>query len=524
MVIEVKLLKFKKMKKIYSYVLMAAALIASASCEKGNQTGNEPEGESLVFHASYEPESKTVIGEIADGKAKVFWSGKESIKVTAGTGSGDEFARTDGESDSATAEFSGEYFEWSGSIYAIYPGANPWFDLGETVVYEDLAAEQTAKAGSFADKTMISVAKADESMNLYFKNVTGVLGFSLGSDFSNVESVEFYGNKGEDLAGRMKIDLNTLEILSQENQKKSIVLNAEEGAVLTCGAMYYMVAVPKVLEHGFTVLVHCKDGKTYSKSSSRRNEIKRGVVLNLGTLSPDSFTAVTADELYIVGHAVPDNNWDISKAVKMNKVADGVFKYGNRLIGGKEGDNGCYKFVLNQTNWWPSFVRGDENHRLRHYTSDPSAGDIKFNVGDDNAYTVTVDLNKMTHTVEYIAPESHMWLVGDASPFGWLENNNAYDAVLTATDDSKTIFTWTGQLTDGELKISTDLRTSWGGEWIYATANGQEIGSLEEETVSFEMRISGVGVNDNKWKVVAAGNYTVTVNTATSKITFKKNL
>lgn len=500
---------------------MAAALIVSVSCEKRNQIENEPEGELVVFHASYEPESKTVIGEIADGKAKVLWSGKESIKVTAKTGNGDEFTRTDGESDNAVAEFSGNWFEWSGDIYAIYPGSNPWFDLGETVVYEDLAAEQTAKAGSFADKTMISVAKADESMNLYFKNVTGVLSFSLGSDFGNVESVEFYGNKGEDLAGRMKIDLNTLEILSQENQKKSIVLNAEKGAVLTGGTMYYMVAIPKVLESGFTVLVHCKDGKTYSKSSSNRNEIKRGVVLNLGTLSPDSFTAITADELYIVGHAVPENNWEISKAVRMNKVADGVFKYGNRLIGGTEGDNGRYKFVLDRTNWWPAFVRGDENHRLRHYTSAPSAGDIKFNVNDDNAYTVTVDLNTMTHTIEYIAPENHMWLVGAASPFGWLANNNAYDAVLTATDESNTVFTWTGQMNTGELKISTDLRTSWGGKWIYASANGQEIGSLEEETVSFEMREGG---DDNKWKVIAAGNYTITVNTDRSEITFKKNL
>lgn len=514
------------MKRIYSYILIASALIAAASCEKDNQVKHEEQGQKMVFSASYvtETESKTVMGAVDGTSAPVLWSGKESIKISNCDGTGATFERTDGEAESATAEFAGDYNTWENQengIYALYPGLHPYFNVPEGVVFEDLAAEQTAKAGSFADTTMISIAKADENYHLPFRNVTGVIAFSLNG-FSNVESVEFYGNLGEDLAGRMKIDLNSLSILTQENQKKSLILKAEEGSTLANGEQYYIVSTPQVLSNGFTVLVKCKGGKTYFRTSEKSNEIKRSKVLNLGELSQSNFTAIAVDELYIVGNAPHDCNWEIANARKMNKVADGVFKYGNRLIGGNlEEETGCYKFVLDKSNWEPAFVKGNENNQLRYYVGKPGNGDLKFNVQDDNAYTITVDLNNMTHTVEWIDPSTRMWLVGNASPFGWMDNNNAYDVELLATDETKTVFTWTGNLTTGELKISTELGNGWGGTWIYATSNGYEIGNSAEQTVGYDMRTAGDP--DNKWKITTAGNYTVTVNTKNSQITFKKN-
>ena len=464
------------MKKFYSYILIAATLLIAASCNKENPVKEDNTENGLVtFHATYEPESKTVIGGIADGKAQVLWNGKENI-VVSGTESGTEydkgyvFERTDGESESPSAEFAA-FADLTGDIYAIYPGNNINFDIynGDSRpigIYEDLSGTQTAKAGSFADKTMISVAKADENNNLLFKHVTGVISFTLGDDFNDVVSVSFSGNNGEDLAGRIKIGLPDLDILEKGNQQKSVILNAEEGSVLQTGVAYYMVALPAVLDKGFTIEIRCSDGKIYRKSGSSKNEIKKGVILNIpDPLAKSDFSYSFTEKLYICGNPVKENVSDNSEAYwrEMTRSEDdpNLFTWEGRL--NVTSGNGAGIYFMIDPDDWDHMIRPIEANTT--VTKDSPVTNQAFSYGEGEnynwfvnesaIYSVTLDFGNRTVSIafkEALAPEVEpieteaLYICGNPVKEDVDSSSESYWKEMTRSAEDTNVFIWKGKL------------------------------------------------------------------------------
>lgn len=115
-------------------------------------------------------------------------------------------------------------------------------------------------------------------------------------------------------------------------------------------------------------------------------------------------------------------------------------------------------------------------------------------------------------TTMLFAQYDYLGLVGDASPAGW--NPNGYAMDQDPTDP--TIFTYSGPLKAGELKIHTEA-ADWGvGDWIMPGTNGQ---SITETSY-----IITQGDPDNKWLLTEGekGSYLVTVDLGEQTITFTR--
>ena len=100
---------------------------------------------------------------------------------------------------------------------------------------------------------------------------------------------------------------------------------------------------------------------------------------------------------------------------------------------------------------------------------------------------------------------SHLYMVGDATPTGW---NIDSPTELTKDPSDKFIYTYHGKLSVGELKFPLSTG-DWGASFIYAPSSGTEINEQGVASDKIDVRKGG---DDNKWKVMKAGIYTITLN------------
>ena len=114
-------------------------------------------------------------------------------------------------------------------------------------------------------------------------------------------------------------------------------------------------------------------------------------------------------------------------------------------------------------------------------------------------------------------PYEGLYLVGEATPNGW----SLDDATpMTRNADSPYIFTWSGTLTTGEMKISCDKQSDWNGDWFMADKSGKAP-TGELETALFVSKSDAdlksmypdadLGSLDYKWNIQEAGSYLITI-------------
>lgn len=107
---------------------------------------------------------------------------------------------------------------------------------------------------------------------------------------------------------------------------------------------------------------------------------------------------------------------------------------------------------------------------------------------------------------------ANLYMVGDATPNGWSIDN---PTELTPDATNKYVFTYHGKLSVGELKFPL-TKGDWGATFVYAPANGTEIGTNGVAASGIDIRKGG---DDNKWKVTLAGIYTLSLNLKERTIT-----
>lgn len=144
--------------------------------------------------------------------------------------------------------------------------------------------------------------------------------------------------------------------------------------------------------------------------------------------------------------------------------------------------------------------------------------DDKWRVNDEGVYNVTLDLENYTIKVEYVGETSGdnpdenpdaiktevLYIVGDASPNGW----SLDDAIgLVKSADNEYIFTYEGQLNVGEFKFC--IEKDWVAKFIRPEVNGTEI---DHNGMVAQKFLYYAGDPDNKWKIVEAGKYRLTLN------------
>lgn len=223
------------------------------------------------------------------------------------------------------------------------------------------------------------------------------------------------------------------------------------------------------------------------------------------TISVERIETPAVTDLWVVGGAVP-KGWDLDNADKMFQDAEDpfVFTYTAVLNAGE------FK-IATEKDWGAAFYRPTEaSAPITSTEVQLSAGepDHKWLITDPGAYNITLDLNEMNISFELI----ELYLIGDAGPNGWDIGN---PAPMTRNGG---IYTYTGPLTAGELKISK-FKGDWcNGDWLNSATPSQAI------TDASYITTTGCDGPDNKWVVTAAtaGDYIITIDLSLGNITMEK--
>ena len=209
---------------------------------------------------------------------QVLWSPGDAIDVYYGTSTKGKFVSSN-TSLAAGADFVGDLpgyvYSESSHYVAVYPhSASNLYDGNSLTV--ELPDEQNGCEGTFDSNLFISIAKSSDT-DLYFYNLCGGVEFSV--DEPDVKSVTFKGNNGEILAGKVKVLLdgdNKPYVSEVLEGKTEITLNAPGGGSFEKGKLYYIVALPAVLEKGFTLTFRKSPGGAV-RVSEKAVEVKRSI-------------------------------------------------------------------------------------------------------------------------------------------------------------------------------------------------------------------------------------------------------
>jgi len=179
----------------------------------------------------------------------------------------------------------------------------------------------------------------------------------------------------------------------------------------------------------------------------------------------------------------------------------GVLKPGRLKIHAENGDWCDGDWIMPSTN-------GQSINNIAHIISTGCAVDNTWEItgADEGIYTITIDVENMTINFTKVNHYPNLYLIGSATPGGWVLDNASG---LTVDAGNPALFTWTGNLIEGNFKISTNLTYAENYHWIHPLTQGQ---SLNETNAALVISLSGG--QDNQWAISAAdeGTYTVTVN------------
>ena len=172
----------------------------------------------------------------------------------------------------------GEYWFWG-----IYPYSTHNSCDGNTITTV-IPHEQVGKAGSFANNTFITMARA-KGLNLAFYNICSGVKFTLTRD--DIKEVKIRGNKGEDIAGKIKAewdDNGKPSIKEYVEGEKEVSVTAPGGGTFATGITYYLVLAPQHFTEGFTMSLTTSDDKQGYFVYENERQFNRSVFINISNL------------------------------------------------------------------------------------------------------------------------------------------------------------------------------------------------------------------------------------------------
>lgn len=272
----------KVMKRIITSTLLLSALALFSACQKSEQQA-PAKGESIVFTASFAPETKTVI----NGKQSL-WN-QDEIRIFNGNHSEAQEYVTGAENE-ATAEFKIKNTEatFTGtSFIAVCPNSlatKAWWNstADKTINKLYLKPEQTAIAGTYDPEGHVAVAYT-ENTALSFRNACALLKFTIKSD--NIKEVCVYST-GAVLSGNFNFNTVDDNITTTGVDETDIYETNNYVKVkgdFVNGQTYYMSCIPGTLANGFTLeVVNDKAAKGKDNVYTKPIELKRNSIYNLG--------------------------------------------------------------------------------------------------------------------------------------------------------------------------------------------------------------------------------------------------
>ena len=271
------------MKQIKAILYLAVLTAMVSACSEDELADNtQPLGKvPMEFYANTDASTRT---ELTTGNA-VYWEANDAISLFDPIGDNNRFYTTE---SGPSVTFTGEATPAEGTYYALYP-YDENAQIEGTTITTTLPAEQMARAGSFAQGLNPSVATADATNNLCFKNVCALVKFTLdGSITTTITKATLCGNNGEALAGTLTIDASQENPIANVDPEWAGIEIALKGNLIA-GKTYYFVTAPATLNKGLTLSLYDDKGNVWKKEGTQSATLTASRILNLGTMRLDNF-------------------------------------------------------------------------------------------------------------------------------------------------------------------------------------------------------------------------------------------
>lgn len=330
--------------------------MVSACSEDELADNTQPSGKvPMEFYANTDASTRT---ELTTDNA-VYWEANDAISLFDPKGDNNHFYTTE---SGPRVTFTGEATPADGTYYALYP-YNTNAQIEGTTITTTLPAEQDAREGSFAQGLNPSVATADATNSLYFKNICALVKFTLAeSATTTITKATLCGNNGEALAGTVTIDASQENPITNVDPEWAGIEIALKGNLIA-GKTYYFVTAPATLSKGLTLSLYDDKGNVWKKQSTTNATLRASHILNLGSIIPGNFEPTQGykmiDGIYHIYNADGLKAWAsdtdvLNKNVILEKDIDltGVewTPVGSDMNTGYAGEfNGNGKFIYNLT-------------------------------------------------------------------------------------------------------------------------------------------------------------------------------
>lgn len=271
------------MKQIKAILYLAVLTAMVSACSEDELADNtRPSGKvPMEFYANTDASTRTIL--TTDNA--VHWEANDTISLFDPKGDNNRFYTTE---SGPSVTFTGEATPVEGTYYALYP-YDTNAQIKGTTITTTLPAEQDAREGSFAHGLNPSIATADDTNNLYFKNVCALVKFTLdGSITTTITKATLCGNNGEALAGTLTIDASQENPIANVDPEWAGIEIALKGNLIA-GKTYYFVTAPATLNKGLTLSLYDDKGNVWKKEGTQSATLTASRILNLGTMRLDNF-------------------------------------------------------------------------------------------------------------------------------------------------------------------------------------------------------------------------------------------
>ena len=207
--------------------------------------------------------------------------------------------------------------------------------------------------------------------------------------------------------------------------------------------------------------------------------------------------------LYMIGTAT-DAGMDPSKAIPMTELSNGrLYDWKGKLKAGN------LKFISILGSMLPSYNKDEDNNSLTERT-DESEPDEYFEIKEAGTYYIQVSLKDMTVIYQQSKYDA-LYIVGDACDGGW-----NFNTTMQQDKNNLNIFTYSGNLKEGELKIIAGTR------WEDPTFR-PFVADAPIENGKVQLT-SNPPDPDLKWRVTSdkTGRYLITLDIDAMQIKFEK--
>ena len=266
-------------------LICTAAVLSGCVKELSMDTG------ALIIRVSCSPQTRTYFSDHENGI--VSWNSNEVLWVFDESGTAYKFT---GSSSSATvSEFSCK--DWpEGSVpqYALFNPKYSRSQMSGGLIRAQIPTEQSIIINkSFSKNANVAVGKVIVNDGVYsaeMKNICGLLKLVVKDD--GISRISLSGNGGENLSGTVMVDYNDGEpVCSFEtgaSNEISLIPMVSSGTGEYRKGTYYICVPPQKFEKGISLNITDSDGLTAGLYSDSPLDLKRGKVVDLGSIEKSS--------------------------------------------------------------------------------------------------------------------------------------------------------------------------------------------------------------------------------------------